>query len=398
MFANDFPILRETLNGKPLVYLDNAATTQKPIAVLEAMDEYYRTVNANVHRAAHGLADRATQAYEGARDSVARFLNAAEREEIIFTSGTTASINLLAAVHRERLGPGDCILISELEHHSNIVPWQMLCQATGAELLAAAVTDAGEIDEADYAEKLKRRPAIVAIGHVSNALGTVHPLQRLLAQAKAAGAITIVDGAQALAHLPVDVQALDCDFYAGSAHKVYGPTGVGVLYGKRALLEALPPWQGGGEMIEHVTLTGATYNTLPYKFEAGTPNIAGVIGFGAAVEYLSAIGFDRVVPHEQELLNVTLSELKQIPEVRLVGEPRERVGAISFLVEGSHPHDVGTLLDQQGIALRTGHHCTMPLMERLEVPGTVRASFSLYNSAEDVDRFVTGLRKAVTFV
>ncbi|MEM8769239.1 MAG: SufS family cysteine desulfurase, partial [Pseudomonadota bacterium] len=357
MHAQDFPILQETLNGKPLVYLDNAATTQKPAAVLQAMDEYYRTVNANVHRAAHGLADQATQSYEAARDSVARFLNAAAREEIIFTSGTTASINLLAAVHQQNIGPDDCILISELEHHSNIVPWQMLCQATGAELLAAAVTDTGEIDQADYAEKLKRRPAIVAIGHVSNALGTVHPLKTMLAAARAAGSTTIVDGAQALAHLPVDVQDLDCDFYAGSAHKVYGPTGVGVLYGKRSLLEALPPWQGGGEMIEHVSLTGASYNVLPYKFEAGTPNIAGVIGFGAAVEYLSAIGFDAVMPHEQDLLNVTLSELKQIPEVRLVGEPRERVGAISFLVEGSHPHDVGTLLDQQGIALRTGHHC-----------------------------------------
>ena len=398
MHAHDFPILNETLNGQPLTYLDNAATTQKPAAVLDAMDEYYRRANANVHRAAHGLADKATQSYEGARDTVARFLNAATREEIVFTSGTTASINLLAAVHREQIGPQDCILISELEHHSNIVPWQMLCAATGATLLAAAVTDSGDIDQSDFAAKLKQRPAIVAIGHVSNALGTVHPLKDMLAQASAAGAITIVDGAQALAHLPVDVQDLDCDFYAGSAHKVYGPTGVGVLYGKRALLDALPPWQGGGEMIEHVTLSGASYNALPYKFEAGTPNIAGVIGFGAALEYLSDIGFDTVMPHEQELLRLTLSELKQIPEVRLVGEPRERVGAISFLVEGSHPHDVGTLLDQQGIAVRTGHHCTMPLMQRLEVPGTVRASFSLYNSTDDVDRFIAGLRKAVTFV
>jgi cysteine desulfurase/selenocysteine lyase len=398
MNRHDFPILHESMNGKPLVYLDNAATTQKPSAVLHAMDEYYRTVNANVHRAAHGLADEATRAYESARDSARRFINASHREEIIFTSGTTASINLLSATLRDRVKLGDKILITELEHHSNIVPWQMLAAATGAVLIAARVLDNGDLDQDDFLKKLAEAPVIAAFGHVSNALGSVHPVAAMVAAARKAGAITVVDGAQALAHLPVDVQALDCDFYAGSAHKMYGPTGTGLLYGRRELLDALPPWQGGGEMIEHVTLTEATYNVLPYKFEAGTPNIAGVIGFGAAIEYLSELSWEDIQAHETSLLERTQSELKQMPEVRLVGEPTERAGALSFLVEGSHPHDIGTLLDQQGVAVRTGHHCTMPLMERLGVPGTVRASFSLYNSEEDVDRFVSALRKALTFI
>ncbi len=398
MKRQDFPILQQEMNGKPLVYLDNAATTQKPAVVLHAMDEYYRTVNANVHRAAHGLADEATRAYEAARDSARRFINAAAREEIIFTSGTTASINLLAATLRERLQPGDRILITELEHHSNIVPWQMLAAATGAELIAARVQDNGDIDQADFLNKLAEQPKIAAFGHVSNALGSVHPIAGMIANARQAGAVTVIDGAQALAHLPVDVQALGCDFYAGSAHKMYGPTGTGLLYGRRELLEALPPWQGGGEMIEHVTLTSATYNVLPYKFEAGTPNIAGVIGFGAAIDYLSELSWEQIRAHERQLLDSAESALKQMPEVRLVGEPGERAGVLSFLVEGSHPHDIGTLLDQQGIAVRTGHHCAMPLMERLGVPGTVRASFSLYNSQEDVDRFVSALRKALTFL
>jgi cysteine sulfinate desulfinase/cysteine desulfurase/selenocysteine lyase len=386
------------MNGKPLVYLDNAATTQKPSAVLHAMDEYYRTVNANVHRAAHGLADDATRSYEAARDSVRHFINAAHREEIVFTSGTTASINLLAATLGAQISAGDRILITELEHHSNIVPWQMLAARTGAELIAARVTDAGDIDLADYQAKLELAPRVVAVGHVSNALGSVHPLNRIIPAARDAGAITVIDGAQALAHLPVDVQALGCDFYAGSAHKIYGPTGTGLLYGRRELLEALPPWQGGGEMIEHVTLTEATWNSLPYKFEAGTPNIAGVIGFGAAIEYLNEFDWESIRDHESRLIDRTVSGLKQIPEVRLVGEPAERAGAISFLVEGSHPHDIGTLLDQQGVAVRTGHHCTMPLMQRLGVPGTVRASFSLYNSDDDVDRFLDALRKSITFI
>jgi cysteine desulfurase/selenocysteine lyase len=394
----DFPILATELNGAPLVYLDNAATTQKPRAVIEAVSEYYRTSNANVHRAAHGLADKATTAFEAARASARSFLNAAHAEEVIFTSGTTASLNLIAQVHRERLRPGDKILITELEHHSNIVPWQMLAAATGAEVIAARITDSGEIDLADFRARLKERPAIVAVGHVSNALGTVNPVKGLIDEAHEAGAIVVVDGAQALAHLPVDVQALDCDFYAGSGHKMYGPTGIGLLYGKRALLEALPPWQGGGEMIEHVTLEGATWNALPYKFEAGTPNIAGAIGLGAAIAYLTQWDWSHIQTHEAALIDRVSSQLKQMPEVRLVGEPEQRVGAVSFLVHGSHPHDIGTLLDQQGIAVRTGHHCAMPLMTRLEIPGTVRASFSLYNSTDDVDRFIAALRKALTFI
>ena len=398
MNRTDFPILETVVNGSPLVYLDNAATTQKPRQVIDAVASYYLTSNANVHRAAHGLADRATQAFEGARTSVQRFVNAAHREEIIFTSGTTAGLNLVAHSHREKLRSGDLILITELEHHSNIVPWQMLAAATGAELVAAAVTEQGEIDIDDYHAKLERRPVIVALGHVSNALGTVHPLKSLTEAARASGAIVVVDGAQALAHLPVDVQDLDCDFYAGSSHKMYGPTGIGLLYGKLALLEELPPWQGGGEMIEHVTIQHSTYNALPYRFEAGTPNIAGAVGFGAAIEYLEQQSWEEIQTHEAALLDITLSQLRQMPEVTLVGEPANRVGAISFLVANSHPHDIGTLLDQQGVAVRTGHHCAMPLMQRFGVPGTVRASFSLYNSTDDVDRFVTSLRKALTFV
>ena len=349
-------------------------------------------------RMAHGLADEATRSFEGARDHARQFLNAAHREEIIFTSGTTASINLIAQAHREKLSPGDTILITELEHHSNIVPWQMLAAATGAHLVAAAVTPAGDIDLDDFRAKLGLRPKIVAVGHVSNALGTVHPVETLIADAHEAGAIVVVDGAQALAHLPVDVQALDCDFYAASGHKMYGPTGIGLLYGRRELLEDLPPWQGGGEMIEQVTLDGFTCNALPYKFEAGTPNIAGAIGLGSAIEYLESQGWETIQRHETALLDYALSQLKQIPEVILVGEPACRTAVISFLIKGSHPHDIGTLLDQQGVAVRTGHHCTMPLMQRLEVPGTVRASFALYNSTDDVDGLIAALRKAITFV
>jgi cysteine desulfurase/selenocysteine lyase len=398
MHRRDFPILETELNGAPLVYLDNAATTQKPRTVIDAMSEYYQTSNANVHRAAHGLADKATQAFEGARESARRFINAAELEEVVFTSGTTASLNLIAQVHRDRLKSGAKILITEIEHHSNIVPWQMLAEATGAEVIAAAVTETGDIDVEDFHRKLDERPVIVAVGHVSNALGTVHPIKAFITAAHEAGAVTVVDGAQALAHLPVDVRDLDCDFYAGSGHKMYGPTGIGLLYGKRELLEDLPPWQGGGEMIEHVTLEHATWNALPYKFEAGTPNIAGAIGLGAAIEYLERLSWDDITTHETNLIERVTSQLKQMPEVVLVGEPAHRVGVVSFLVNGAHPHDIGTLLDQQGVAVRTGHHCTMPLMQRLEIPGTVRASFSLYNSTDDVERFVAAMRKTLTFV
>lgn len=398
MNRQDFPILATKMNGAPLVYLDNAATTQKPQVVIDAISHYYRTTNANVHRAAHGLADQATQAYEAARVSAQRFVNAAYSEEILFTSGTTAAINLVAQVHRDRLGPGDRILITELEHHSNIVPWQMLAEATGAELIAAMATPEGEIDLQDFQAKLDLEPSIVALGHVSNALGTVHPLKRLVSMAQDRGAVVLVDGAQALAHLPVDVQDLGCDFYAGSGHKMYGPTGIGVLYGKRSLLNDLPPWQGGGEMIEHVSLESSSYNTLPYKYEAGTPNIAGAIGLGAAIDYLTGQDWQALQQHETTLLETCVSQLKQMPEIALVGEPEHRAGAISFLVAGSHPHDIGTLLDQQGIAVRTGHHCTMPLMNRLQIPGTVRASFGLYNSLEDVERFIMAIRKTLSFL
>jgi cysteine desulfurase/selenocysteine lyase len=394
---SDFPLIANPAE-EAVVYLDNAATTQKPRAVLDAIAAYYEGSNANVHRAAHSLADRATRSFEAARDAAARFLNASSREEVIFTSGTTAGINLVAQIQRDRLHPGDGILITALDHHSNIVPWQMLAAATGAELLPVGVTPTGEIDLDDFHAKLARRPAIVALGHVSNALGTINPVRELTARAHDAGSLVVLDGAQALAHLPVDVQDLDCDFYAGSGHKMYGPTGIGLLYGKRALLEELPPWQGGGEMIEVVTLDSYTCNALPYKFEAGTPNIAGAIGLGAAIDYLTGLSWDEVRAHESALIELTLSQLRQIPEVTLVGEPAERAGAVSFLVAGGHPHDIGALLDQQGVAVRTGHHCTMPLMAALGVPGTVRASFALYNSEDDVARFIAALRKTLTFL
>ncbi len=398
MNRTDFPILDQQINGSPLVYLDNAATTQKPESVLHAMTQYYRKNNANVHRAVHTLSDRATQAFEAARETTRCFINAESTQEIIFTRGTTEAINLVADCHRNLLGPDDEILISHLEHHSNIVPWQMLAAQTGASLQACAVTTSGDIDLDDFAGKLSERTQLVAVGHVSNALGTINPIKQIIEQAHAFGAKVLLDGAQAMAHMPVDVRALDCDFYAFSGHKMYGPTGIGVLYGKRDLLEALPPWQGGGEMIEHVSIEKTTYNQLPYKFEAGTPNIAGAIGLAAAMDYLTALDWEQVFDHEQSLLNLTLSQLKQMEGVALVGEPHNRAGVVSFEVADSHPHDIGTLLDQQGIAVRTGHHCAMPLMAALGISGTIRASFSLYNSTDDVDRLISGIRKALTFV
>ncbi len=394
----DFPILGRQAHGEPLVYLDSAATTQKPQAVIDAVSGYYETMNANVHRAAHALADEATQAFEAAREKVRAFINAPTREQVIFTRGTTESINLVANALSQRLSPGDEILISRLEHHSNIVPWQMLAQRSGATLVACDITDSGDIDLEDFARRLNDKTRVVAINHVSNALGTVNPVETLIGQAHAVGAVVLIDGAQASAHLPLDMVSLDCDFYAFSSHKMFGPTGIGVLYGKRDLLEALPPWQGGGEMIEHVTMEHTTYNVLPYKFEAGTPNISGAVGLGAAVDYLTSIPQADLVAQEHRLVQLAVSELKQMPGVRLVGEPERRLSIVSFLVDGAHPNDIGTLMDRQGIAVRTGHHCTMPLMQRLGIPGTVRASFSLYNSEDDVDRFVAGIRKAQSFV
>ncbi len=394
----DFPILAQTLDGGPLVYLDSAATTQKPRAVIQAIVDYYERDNANVHRAAHALADRATRDFESSREKLRALINARRAAEVIFTRGTTESINLVANALSPRIGAGDEILISVMEHHANIVPWQMLCQRTGARLVACDVTDQGDIDLEDFARRLTERTALVAVSHVSNALGTVNPVAELIDTAHAAGALVLLDGAQAILHLDVDVRALDCDFYAFSGHKMLGPTGIGVLYGKEALLEAMPPWQGGGEMIEQVTIEGSTYQGLPYRFEAGTPNIAGAVGLGAAVDYLTALPRQALLEQEQALVALAVSGLAQMPGVRLVGEPAERLSIVSFVVEGSHPNDIGTLLDNQGIAVRTGHHCAMPLMRRLGMPGTVRAAFSLYNCRADVEAFLKGVEKAQTFL
>ncbi len=396
--AGDFPILARSVNGYPLTYLDNAATSQKPRPVMDAISRYYEHYNANVHRAAHGLADEATAALENARAKVQTLIGAADSCEIIFTRGTTEAINLVASSLTSAMAPGDEILISEMEHHSNIVPWQLLCQRSGARLVACGVTPAGELDIDDFHSKLNAHTKLVAVGHVSNALGTLNPVRRIIQSAHAQGTRVLIDGAQAVQHLDVDVQALNCDFYAFSAHKMFGPTGIGALYGKAGILDQLPPYQGGGEMIETVTIAGATYNQLPYKFEAGTPNIAGAIGFGAAIDYLRNLPRQALREREHELVNLALARLRQIPGVRIIGEPHQRVSIISFLIEGGHAHDFGTLLDQQGIAVRTGHHCTMPLMERLGISGTIRASFALYNSAAEVERLIAGVEKAIEIV
>jgi len=394
----DFPILQRQFNGRPLIYLDNAATTQKPQVVIEAIDAYYAEHNANVHRAAHILAEEATTLMEQARTLTQDYINAADRSEVIFTRGTTEGINLVANILSNTIREGDEILISELEHHSNIVPWQLLAQRTGAKLKAIKIHSNGDLDIDDFYAQLSERTRIFSCSHVSNALGTINPIQEMVAAARDAGAVTLVDGAQAILHQSVDVQALDCDFYVFSGHKLYAPTGIGILYGKLALLEALPPWHGGGEMIEHVTIASSTYQKPPYKYEAGTPNIAGAVGLGAAITYLNTLPRAELVQQEDQLVEQTLQALKALPNIQLVGEPSKRSAVISFLMEGAHPHDIGTLLDQQGVALRTGHHCTMPLMAALGVPGTVRASFSLYSSQEDADRFIEAVNKAATFL
>jgi len=391
---SDFPLLAEPSRGRPLVYLDSAATSQKPHAVIDAIVDYYRHHNANVHRAAHQLADRATTMFEDARKKAQRFLNAASAHEIIFTRGTTEAINLVAQSYGgARLRPGDEILVTELEHHSNIVPWQLIAERSGARLVAARATDEGEIDLDDFVAKLGARTRIVALGHVSNALGSIHPIERLIALAHGAGAVVLIDGAQAAPHIAIDVRALDCDFYAFSGHKVFGPTGIGVLYGKERLLDAMPPWQGGGEMIETVSIERTTFNRLPYKFEAGTPHIAGAVGLGAALDYLARIDRAALDAHEARLLRLATDRLGQSEGVQLVGTSRAKVAIVSFLLRGGHPHDVGTLLDQQGVAVRSGHHCAMPLMARLGIPGTVRASFALYNSEADVEALVEGIER-----
>ena len=388
----DFPLLGAQ---QGVVYLDNAATTQKPAQVLAAHRHYYETCNANVHRAAHQLSDAATRAFEAARDTVARHLNAPAREEVIWTRGTTEAINLVAACYAPLvLRRGDEVLVTELEHHSNIVPWQAACERAGAKLAAAKVTPNGELDLDDFRAKLTPRTHVVAVGHVSNALGTVNPIREIAAWTREAGAVLVVDGAQAMAHLAVDVQALDCDFYAFSGHKMYAPTGIGALWGRRQLLDAMPPWQTGGEMIERVQLSGTTYAALPFKFEAGTPHIAGAIGLAAAIDYLNDAGLAAVQRHEEALLAYATASLQQVEGLRIVGEATVKAPVLSFLLAGTHPHDVGTLLDRQGVAVRTGHHCAMPLMDALDIPGTVRASFGLYNGREDVDRLVAAIHKA----
>ena len=390
----DFPILSERVHGRPLVYLDSANTSQKPVSVLQAMDDYYRHANANIHRATHLLSERATALYEGARAKAARFLNAPDPHTIVLTKGTTDGINLVAQSYgRSTLKAGDEILLSWLEHHSNIVPWQMVAEQTGAAIRVVPINDRGEIEQEEYAALLSPRTKIVALGHVSNALGTINPVAAMVAQAHAQGAVVLVDGAQAAPHLAIDVQALDCDFYVLSSHKMYGPTGTGVLYGRAALLEAMPPYQGGGDMIASVTFEKTRYNQVPYKFEAGTPNIAGVVGLGAAVDYLSQIDREAALAHEDAVLGYATAQVRQIPGARIIGEARDKTGVLSFMLEGVHPHDAGTILDQQGVAVRTGQHCAQPVMDRFCIPATIRASLGIYNTREDIDALVRGLER-----
>jgi len=390
----DFPALHQRVQGKPLIYLDNAATTQKPRPVLEALRRFYEQDCSNVHRGVHTLSQRATEAYERARETVRRFLNARSEEEIIFVRGTTEAINLVAhSFGRARVRAGDEILISAMEHHSNIVPWQILCEETGARLRVAPINDEGELILDEFERLLTARTRLVAITHLSNALGTIPPVREVIQLAHARGIPVLLDGAQAVAHLKVDVQELDCDFYAFSGHKLYGPTGIGVLYGKAEWLEAMPPYQGGGDMISSVTFEKTTYNRLPYKFEAGTPHIAGAIGLGAAIEYVTALGLDAIAAHERDLLIYATEALSGIPGLRLIGTAREKASILSFTLEGIHPHDIGTILDHEGIAIRAGHHCAQPVMERFGVPATARVSFALYNTREEVDALVTALQK-----
>jgi len=393
----DFPILHRTIrNNKKLVYLDNAATTQKPQQVIDRIVRYYSEENSNVHRGVHYLSEIATAAYEASRTTVKHFLNARDEKEIVFTRGTTESINLVASSWgRRNVKRGDEVLITAIEHHSNIVPWQMLCEETGATLRIVPVNDAGELRIDEYEKLLTPRTKIAAFGHASNALGTINPLRRIIDAAHANGSLVLVDGAQGAPHIPIDVQQLDCDFYAFSGHKVYGPTGIGVLWGRESLLEAMPAWQGGGDMILSVSFEKTTYNALPYKFEAGTPNIAGVVGLAAALEYLSRIGLEAIGAYEHDLQVYASNRLSEIEGLRLIGTAREKAAVISFVLEGVHPHDIGTILDQEGIAVRTGHHCAQPLMMRFNVPATGRASFGLYNTREEADALVAGLHKVL---
>ena len=391
----DFPILNQEVNGHRLVYLDNAATTQKPEVVIEAISHYYRHDNANVHRGAHALSDRATGFFEAARETAARFLNSPTSRQVIWVRGVTEGVNLVAhSWGRSNLQAGDKVLVSYLEHHSVIVPWQLVCAERGAELVPIPVLDCGDIDLEALDQLLDERVKMVAVNHVSNAIGTVNPIAEIIEKAHAVGAKVLIDGAQAVAHWPVDVQALDCDFYTFSGHKLFGPTGIGVLWGKEALLDAMPPFLGGGEMIETVSFAGTTFNTLPFKFEAGTPHIVGAIGLAAAIDYLNGLDRHAAAAHETSLLQYTLELAGEIEGLRRIGNPDHAAGIFSFLLEGTHPSDLGMLLDQQGIAVRTGHHCAQPLMDHYGIPGTARASYSIYNTHEDVDALFAGIRKA----
>ncbi|MDQ6987585.1 MAG: cysteine desulfurase [Mariprofundaceae bacterium] len=390
-----FPILHQQVYGKPLIYLDNAATTQKPQSVIDALRHYYERDNANVHRGVHALSERATANYEGAREKLRALLNAASTREIVFTRGATEAINMVAASWgRANIGAGDEVLISEMEHHSDIVPWQMLCEQVGAKLVVAPINDAGELIFESFEEKLCERTKLVGMVHLSNALGTVNPVEKIISRAHAVGAKVLLDGAQALAHLNVDVQVLDCDFYVTSAHKMYGPTGIGILYAKEALLEAMPPYQGGGDMIAMVTFEKTQYNDLPYKFEAGTPNIAGVIGFGAAVDWLRQIGVEAIAAHEQRLLAYATEQALSFAGLTIIGTAADKATVLSFTIDGVHPHDLGTILDREGVAIRAGHHCAMPVMQHFGVPATARASFAAYNTEMEIDALFAALKKA----
>lgn len=391
----DFPILQRQVNGQPLVYLDNAATSQTPLAVIDAISDYYKHTNANIHRGVHALSQEATDEFEAARQKIQTHFNAAKAHEIIFTSGTTHSINLVANGFASFLEKGDELIVSELEHHANIVPWQMLCLRTGAQLKVIPITENGTLDMSVYADLLGARTKVVFVNHVSNALGIINPIEEIIEKAHAVGAAVLIDGAQATPHMVPDVQALDVEFYTTSAHKICGPTGIGALYGKEAWLRKLPPYQGGGEMIDQVTFEKTTYADLPHKFEAGTPNIAGGVGFGAAIDYMNNIGFDAIAAHENDLMRHATKKLKKIEGLHIYGDVENKVAVISFNVEGLHPYDIGTLLDKMGIAVRTGHHCCQPIMDHFQIPGTVRASFAFYNTHEEVERFIAGVEKAV---
>ena len=389
-----FPILARTVAGKPLVYLDSAATTQKPQPVLDTLSRYYAAENANIHRGVYQLSQDATQAYEGARGKVAAFLNAAEPAEIIFTRNATEGINLVAQTFgRRQVSEGDEVVVSAMEHHSNIVPWQMLCEEKGARLRVVPITDAGELMLDEFASLLGPRTKLVSIVHLSNSLGTVNPVRQVVELAHAQGVPVLIDGAQAAYHMPVDVQAIGCDFYVVTGHKLYGPTGIGALYGRRSLLDAMPPYQGGGDMISSVTFARTTYNAVPHKFEAGTPHIAGAIGLGAAVDFITGVGFEAITGHEGQLLDYATDALLAVPGLRLIGTAREKASILSFVLDGVHAHDIGTIVDTEGIAIRTGHHCTQPVMDRFGVPATARASLAMYNTAEEIDQLVAALTK-----